>query len=77
MYGRHNLLSHCDLPTDYFNLSQAKGKPFALPALNEYQVFLSSKEHIREVDESSQDHLSLHAAMEDVSNGCPKYVENW
>ncbi|EDO00298.1 hypothetical protein SS1G_14168 [Sclerotinia sclerotiorum 1980 UF-70] len=44
---------------------QAKGEPFAIPALDEYQVFVSSEEHIAEVNESSQDHLSLHDAMED------------
>lgn len=46
---------------------QAKGEPFAIPALDEYQVFVSSEGHIAEVNESSQDHLSLHDAMEDVS----------
>ncbi|KAF7913258.1 hypothetical protein BELL_0464g00040 [Botrytis elliptica] len=44
---------------------QAKGEPFAIPALDEYQVFVSSEAHIAEVNESSQDHLSLHDAMED------------
>ncbi|KAG4025961.1 hypothetical protein MFRU_047g00250 [Monilinia fructicola] len=45
--------------------NQAKGEPFAIPALDEYQVFVSSEGHIAEVNESSQDHLSLHDAMED------------
>ncbi|KAF7954697.1 hypothetical protein EAE96_005816 [Botrytis aclada] len=44
---------------------QARGEPFAIPALDEYQVFVSSEAHIAEVNESSQDHLSLHDAMED------------
>ena len=35
--------------------------------MSEYQVFVSSERHIRAVDESSEDFLSLRAAMEDVS----------
>ncbi|PQE02872.1 cytochrome P450 protein [Rutstroemia sp. NJR-2017a BBW] len=45
---------------------QSKGEPFSVPALSEYQVFVSSEKHIQEVNESSQDQLSLHEAMEDV-----------
>ncbi|TEY64666.1 hypothetical protein BOTCAL_0144g00020 [Botryotinia calthae] len=45
--------------------NQANGEPFAIPALDEYQVFVSSEEHIAEINRSSQDHLSLHDAMED------------
>ena len=46
---------------------QARGAPFAIPSVSEYQIFVSSERHIREVDESSEAFLSLHAAMEDVS----------
>ncbi|KAB8238151.1 cytochrome P450 [Aspergillus alliaceus] len=40
------------------------GKSFAIPALGEYQVLVSSEQQIRELDRSSEDVLSFHAAME-------------
>ena len=46
---------------------QGGGAPFAIPALNEYQVLVSSAQHIKEIDGCSPDTLSFHQAMEDVS----------
>ncbi|KAL9122062.1 MAG: hypothetical protein Q9187_001387, partial [Circinaria calcarea] len=44
---------------------QADGASFAIPALNEYQVLVSSAQHIKEIDVCSPDTLSFHQAMED------------
>ena len=46
--------------------SQSKSSPFAILARESYLVFVSSEEHIREVENSPQDQLSFHKAMEDV-----------
>ncbi|KAJ5636491.1 cytochrome P450 [Penicillium longicatenatum] len=39
------------------------GKSFAIPALGEYQVLVSSEQDIRELTRSSEEVLSFHAAM--------------
>ncbi|PIG83981.1 hypothetical protein AARAC_008631 [Aspergillus arachidicola] len=41
---------------------------FAIPALGEYQVLVSSEQHIQELSQSSEDVLSFHAAMEQRIN---------
>ncbi|PQE23111.1 cytochrome P450 protein [Rutstroemia sp. NJR-2017a WRK4] len=44
---------------------KADGKPFAIPAIDEYQVYVSSEEHIQEVNNAPQEYLSSHAVMAD------------
>ena len=43
-------------------------RSFAITTLTEYQVLASSALDIKAVSESSEDELSFHAAMTDVSN---------
>ncbi|KAE8423668.1 cytochrome P450 [Aspergillus pseudocaelatus] len=43
-------------------------KSFAIPALGEYQVLVSSEKHIQELSQSSEDVLSFHAAMKQRIN---------
>lgn len=45
---------------------QSNSAPFAIPARESYLVFVTSEEHVREVESSPQDQLSFHKAMEDV-----------
>ncbi|GLA74925.1 hypothetical protein AtubIFM55763_006177 [Aspergillus tubingensis] len=49
-----------------FSLYQRLGrdKSFAIPALNEYQVLVSSEQKVRELGESAESVLSFHTAME-------------
>ncbi|MCJ1424276.1 hypothetical protein MMC29_002163, partial [Sticta canariensis] len=44
---------------------QSNSAPFAIPARESYLVFVTSEEHVREVENSPQDRLSFHKAMED------------
>lgn len=50
------------------NAIQAGGEPYAVKSLDEYQVLVSSRKHINEFSSCLEDHLSFHAAMEDVSH---------
>lgn len=43
-----------------------RDKSFAIPALNEYQVLVSSEQKVRELGESAESVLSFHTAMEQV-----------
>lgn len=45
---------------------QSNSAPYAIPARESYLVFVSSEGHIKEVENSPQDQLSFHQAMEDV-----------
>ncbi|PQE19389.1 cytochrome P450 protein [Rutstroemia sp. NJR-2017a BBW] len=47
-------------------IQYADGKPFAIPAIDEYQVYVSSEEHIQEVNNAPQEYLSSHAVMADL-----------
>jgi len=47
--------------------SQARGRLYAVPAIDKYQVFASTREQINEVANAPIENLSFNAAVDEVS----------